>query len=486
MIQRDPLPVACREARQALDAVLDDVASSQTSQQVQHHLAECPDCSAAAGEVKNVVSALRDARPAEAPADLSARLAAIAGAEASDPLWLSRPGDGVLPSPRRALRKGALTGSAAVLACVGVLFTLGLMLAPPLPVISDPGAAADREFDLSLGIGPGAQAVNAVVASAQGGQLSPTPTIDRPGLMTSLAWSRITHDQALSMLLNSVQAQVGYVGIQRVTLSGQQGYVTADVQVAQQPGTGVSVAVLNSSGAVISSGMMPANQGDVINTLPPSAEFFRMTDGGTIAGHRAVLLEGKRADRSLVARWWLAPDLGLVLWNETFDATGQLVRSAGFTELGLTSNMPSQASQVPLQLSKAPAEVASATGAMCTGGFSCASDLAGFRLQSISSDSPHNPDVVHAVYEKDGVCVTVLQQRGRLGDIAAAKSLGVSADRSTVTWQSGGVVYTVTTNAGPSVAQVVAGELPHQEPASMHPVKRSWSGLARLVGLGPR
>lgn len=491
MIHRDSLGVECRAVRDRLNVLIDGVASDEDSARIGDHLDRCDPCREAADQLRTVVNRLKDVHPAAAaPADLSARLAAIAGGDAREPLWLAPQGDGTLPSPRRRRNRSLVTGSVALVACVGMLFGLGLLLAPSVDEVADARTTANREFDLSLGIGAGAQAVNAVMASAQGGRLSPTATIERPGVMTAMDWRVVSEARALELVLGSVDPKVGYVGFQRVTLSGDSGYVTANVRVAQQPGSALSVAVHDESGQLINSGSLPARQSDVVSTLPPSAVRFRVTSGGTIAGQPATLLEAKRDDRSLVARWWLAPELGLVLWNETFDSSGTLVRSSGFTDLQFTSQPPEGINPVPLRLSRAPAEVGTATRQMCTGGFNCASSLAGFRLLSMSSDSPVNPTVIHAVYEKDGVCVTVLQQRGRLSTAASSgqqgREFGVSADRSLVTWQSGSVVYTVTTNAGPSVAEVVAAQLPHEPAASQHPVRRSLSGLARLVGLGPR
>ena len=492
MIHRDSLAVECRAVRDGLNVLIDGAGSDQDCAWINVHLEQCDQCRGAADELRTVVSRLKDVRPpTAAPADLPARLAAIAGSDSREPLWLAPEGDGTLPSPRRRRNRTLASGSLALMACVGMLFGLGLLLAPSVDEVADAHTTANREFDLSLGIGAGAQAVNAVMASAQGGRLSPTTTIDRPGVMTAMDWRPLSESGALELVLGSVDPRVGYVGLQRVTLAGGSGYVTANVRVAQQPGSPLSVAVHDESGQLINSGVLPPRQSDVVSTLPPSAVRFRVTSGGTIAGQPATLLEAKRADRSLVARWWLAPELGLVLWNETFDASGTLVRSSGFTDLQFTSQPPDGTNPVPLQLSKAPAVVGTATRQMCTDGFNCATSLAGFRLLSVSSDSPINPTVIHAVYEKDGVCVTVLQQRGRLSTSASSdgqqgREFGVSADRSLVTWQSGSVVYTVTTNAGPSVAEQVAAQLPHEQPASMHPVRKSLSGLARLVGLGPR
>ena len=89
--------------------------------------------------------------------------------------------------------------------------------------------------------------------------------------------------------------------------------------------------------------------------------------------------------------------------------------------------------------------------------------------------------MVHAVYRRGSVCVTVLQRRGKLVE-RSQDEYGVSPDRTVITWQSGAVVYTVTTNEGPEIAQRVASELPHARPVAEDPLSRSWSGLKHLIG----
>lgn len=477
------VPAECRRARRQVDAAVDQPLSAAEGEALDAHLDACPGCADVAEQTRALVRTLRAAeRPAAAPLGLSERLAAIAGPEADAPLWLRPEGSGALPSPRRRRRRRALTGSMVLVAAAGMLFTLGLLMAPPMPEVDDARAMASLERDLTLGIGPGAQAVNAVLASAQGGRLSPTTVVQRPQLVPSMEPAPLSRDDAMAMLRSSMSASVGYEGVQRVTLAGSHDYVVADVRVAQQPGQSIAVTVLDQGGQVISAGMLPAD-GTAGGGLPRAVR-FRATEGGLVTGHPTTLLEARRPGGTMVARWWLDPGLGLVLWNETFDERGALVRSAGFTSLRLTSDVDQPTGGLPLQLSSAPARVQSPTGPMCHGGFTCADQLAGFTLVQISSDSPENPEVVHAVYARDGVCVTVLQQRGRLVQ-AAHEDYGLSPDRAVLAWQSGSVVYTVTANDAAD-AQQVAAQLPHQAPAGEGALDRSWAGLQRLVGRGPR
>lgn len=469
----------CRQARRLADEQVDHALAPADEAQLHTHLDGCDACRSHTEGLHAVVGLLRAAAlPAAAPVDLSERLSAIAGPHSDEPLWMSTTGTGTLPSVRGRRRRRALTGSVAVIAAMGMLFTLGLLAAPPMPEVSDAPVTASMEHDLTIGVGPGAQAVNVVLASAQGGRMSPTTHVERPQLMTSMDWEPLDAGQALELLGQGLDPTGAYSGVQRVTLAGTSDYVVADVRVAQTPGRPISVSVFDQQGRSINSGLLPATTGEP--ELPPAAALFRIAPGGQIAGRATVLLEAKRSDRSLVARWWIAPELGLVMWSESFDSAGRLVRSAGFTSLKLDSEGAAAQDQLPLQLSSAPA-VTTATRPMCTGGFNCADELAGFKLVQISSDSPERPSVVHAVYEKDGVCVTVLQRRGRLVH-SSAKPYGISADRQVVAWQSGAIVYTVTTNAGPSVAQQVAGGLPHDGPVGTGIGHRAWAGLNRLVG----
>jgi len=366
-----------------------------------------------------------------------------------------------------------------VLTCVGMIFTLGLLMAPPLPEVDDARSVANREHDRTIGIGPGAQAVSAVLAADRGVHLSRASRVERPQLMTAMDWRLLEPGEARTVIESASNAQVGYAGVQRVTLTGSRDHVVAQVKVAQIPGRQISMQVLDARGQVLSQGLMPSHETRV--PLPSGVTTYRQGTGGMIAGQSTVLVEALRG-RQLVARWWLAPELGLIMWNETFDSAGRLVRSAGFEQLTLSSaaSVGGQES-LPLQLSQAPDAVSSPTRAMCSHGFTCAHRLAGLPLAQITTDSATDPSVVHAVYRRGSVCVTVLQRRGKLVE-RSQDEYGVSPDRTVITWQSGAVVYTVTTNEGPEIAQRVASELPHARPVAEDPLSRSWSGLKHLIG----
>lgn len=480
MISRD-LPAACRRARDLVDQRLEGDLDATCAEELNRHLTACASCRAHQEGTESVVGLLRHCAPQCAASErLTRQLQAIAGDEARAPLWMSAQETGHLPSRRRRRQRLAVAGSMALVATVGMLFTLGLIMAPHVPVVANAPQTGHREHDLRLGIGPGAQAVNAVLASDQQSRLPRSRVIERPQLLTGMQPADISRSDAMELLEGALSPLVAYSGVQRVTLAGRRDHLVADVRVQQKPGHSVAVAVLDRSGQVISSGLLPVRT-TPLGVMPPAATTFTRVPGGVIAGHSTELLEAKRSDRSLVARWWLVPELGLVAWNETFDSAGRLVRSAGFTSLAVTSPASSgRTQQVPLQLSSAPA-VSAPTRAMCGGGFNCSARLAGFRLVQISTDSPTRPTVVHAVYARGDVWVTVMQQRGRLGSTDGA-GYGVSPDRCSLVWQSGDVVYTVTTDAGPSVGARVAADLPHHEPAGSGPISRSWAGLSRLVG----
>lgn len=444
------------------------------------HLRECEQCRQGVDHARTVKALLRSSGQTEAPRALSSRLTAIAGPQSDAPLWLKQQRSGRLPSARRHRRNQVLGGFGLVLVATVVAFGLGLMLAPPLERVQNPRVAGSQEFDYTLGQGAGAQAVNAVLSLAGGtpSSFQRTQQVERPQLLSFMQMDAMSRAEATELLRASTTAKVGYTGRQRVTLTSASDSVVAEVQVRQQPGSAIQLAVLDRNGTEIAAGALPAD-GMSGDHLPGQARLFQQGSGGTIAGQGTTLVEARSDAGVLVARWWIAPELGLVLWNETYDDRGRLVRSAGFTNLTLTSGDSTQSA--PLQLSRAPLQVQQPSSPMCSDGFNCATTLAGFRLRQISCDEESGPSVVHAVYEKDGIVVTVLQQRGLVGP-ETQPAYGLNPDRTVQVWQSGDVVYTVTTNGAPSIATQVASELPHAAPVHTDLMHRSLAGWQRLLG----
>lgn len=476
MIITDPHPSAGE-----LAAFADDTLARKRAEAVAEHLVGCAQCRddvIAQRDVRSLLSSSRsaDRRAEAAPTQLSDRLTQIAGDEASTPLWLAKSRTGRLPSPRAARRTRALSGSATVMVACAILLGLGYLVAPELPVVRDARQQASREYDLSTGQGAVASAMTAVQA-APAEALDSRDRVASPHVLNELEWRTVSVDDARALLTD--RATVGFRGEQKVMLGSGHDFVQARVRVVHRPNEPLHVNVLGAQGLVMRSGVVIDPTPSEQTLVPPGAAEFRTTTGGQIAGQSTTLIESRRHDGSLQGRWWVSEALGLVLWAEAFDPDQTLIRSGGFTSLTLTGEAESSQPVEQLQLSLAPNTVVSATRQMCGGGFSCAAEVAGLPLLQISTDSPTRPRVVHAIYGRDDVRVSVMQQigswRGDEGDC-----YGVTQDRLMSSWQSGRVVYTVTTNGGHALASQVAGELPHERPAGAGSWDRAKAGVRQL------
>ncbi|WP_203568313.1 anti-sigma factor family protein [Aestuariimicrobium ganziense] len=466
----------CTDISADFDALLDESLPDIRLDEVRAHLAECDDCSAALVQHHGLRRILAAAPEPRAPQELCQRLTTIAGESSDRPLWMAGIGRGQLDSPRTRRKVRLATGSVAVLMVSVMVFGLGLVLAPTLPTVADVDAVASLEYDLSVGSGPVAGAVSAVQATSPH-LLATTPQVDSPRLVSEIDWRVIDAHAARALLDHASEPTVGYRGVQRVVLGNGADFVVAAVEVSQPLGEPLTVTVLDRQGDPINSGLLSIRGGADQPVLPAGSVSFQQAPGGQISGVVTTVIEAHRSDGSLAARWWIAEALGLVMWSESFDTDQNVVRSAGFTSFAETSG---ESASSQLRLSLASQTVTGAHGRVCEDGFTCATDLAGLPLIELRADSAKHPMVVCALYGKGDVRVSVLMRRGHLG--AQGPGYGLSPDRSVLSWQSGTVVYAVTTNGGPGVAKAVSDELPH-EPAVRNTVwQRARMGLERLFG----
>ncbi len=470
---------SCRAVSGHLSAYTDGALNPVEHQRVQAHLDQCQECTTRLGQQQELCGLLAGASRTEASTALTDRLTSIAGGSSDAPLWLSQHCSGRLPSPRAARRKAAAVSSGTLLIACMVLLAVGLAMAPNLPVIADADSRASREYDVSTGFGAIASAITAVLA-VPADEFQASTQVSSPHVLSSTTPQPISAEQGLAMLSGTGDPSQSYAGTQRVVLGSGTDFITATVDVAQQPAGPVALRVRGRDGAVVTSGlvMQPTTTDPV---LPAGSTGFRLGAGGQICGQPVSLLEAHRADGSLVARWWISPTLHLVLWAESFDPDGHVVRSAGFTSLDVGADAAMGESWSALQLSAAPAKVTTLAGPVCGNGFSCAAHLGDLQLIELSTDSPTHPRVVHAIYGQGALRVSVVQQRGQLAQ-GQQPSYGVAAERVVHTWQSGSVVYTLTTNANPELASALVAQLPHLSPIGTGTWDRCRSGLSQLFG----
>ena len=175
----------------------------------------------------------------------------------------------------------------------------------------------------------------------------------------------------------------------------------------------------------------------------------------------------------------------MLLWQESYGDEG-LSTAAGFTSVLAVP----YADVVPRVATRfIPTSVATADAAQLTrSGWSCSDELAGLDLLEVSTDTPTDPRSVHSVYGDGLSTVSVLQRHGRLADAPA----GASWDPKLLawrhagavrwaTWQSGDIVYTVTTDGPASLLRRSVAAFPHEGPVETTTLGRVREGWSRIL-----
>lgn len=172
------MAVTCEDCHRELTAYADQALAGERREEIATHLVACADCRAELAEINQVRSLLTTCAAESAPSapcHLADRLVAIAGHEADRQLWLAPERSGCLPSPRRRRRNRVLAlGSMTTAGVLGALSGAWLM-APQLPVVSDPDAA---QISLSDEAGSGLR--RSMVSPTSSSTTSPHPMTSHP------------------------------------------------------------------------------------------------------------------------------------------------------------------------------------------------------------------------------------------------------------------------------------------------------------------
>ncbi|MDO5499526.1 MAG: zf-HC2 domain-containing protein, partial [Propionibacteriaceae bacterium] len=437
----------CPSRRRDLAELIDGALDLRERERLCEHLATCPGCREEAASLRAVRDRLRRIEPdSPASAALTDRLLSIAGEQADQPLY-ARPFDpqrpGTLPSPRRRAYRavaGAMTLTCLLLAgLVGV----GWTAAPPTRTQAvDPGPDARLEFTAALGKDP---LGNPAVAAARG-RYQPerkTRTLIGPGAPSG----PLTVDGAHELLLRAAAAQsnTAHAGTQIVQIRHLAGFWLLDAHVVSRPGRGAVVAFPEKAGprrAVI----LPVQERVGVETIAATHDLVAGA-GPLVAGRPTHVVEAHREGR-VAARWWLDAEAGLVLWEQTFDARGEVTMAAGYRSItvgrvaaprSLPPRLAPRATTANLSLNS--------TERLRGQGWWCHRQLAGLRLVQVRHDE--RDPMVHTVYGNGVVTLSVFQQRGALAGAPAGfvwdperkayRSLGMTTMYS---WQSGDRVFT--------------------------------------------
>lgn len=293
-----------------------------------------------------------------------------------------------------------------------------------------------------------------------------------------------------------------YRGEQFVSAWSGSGTVTSVVEVAHDPGHGMTMKIrgtgsdpAGASYAVDTPGQKRAPTGGLFGPSPEQLSLLRRNytvhqdAGGAVAGRDAQVVEVRRTDRSVAARFWIDTDEHLLLRRELFDGRGRIVRASAFIELDLVdvdvtgsgsgAHRPWGDELGGTELSK-----------LRTAGWNLPGSLPdGLTLYDARRGREGARGVLHLGYSDGLSAVSVFVQRGRLDEERLRGWQRVERNRRVLytqgtvqhrlTWAARGYVYTVVADAPMATTRRVVAAFPHES----HPGfwTRIADGLSRVA-----
>jgi sigma-E factor negative regulatory protein RseB len=222
------------------------------------------------------------------------------------------------------------------------------------------------------------------------------------------------------------------------------------------------------------------------------ANYVVMYAGSGSADNRSArVVEARRADGSLAARFWLDDATRLPLEREVFDSAAHVISEDVFINVRF-------ASQVSVAPASGPADpqgpwtdllTAPQLLALRADGWLVPPDLPGGLLLFTGAQASTSSGTVLDLGYSDGLSVvSVFEQHGNLASklvgwqkttVAGHVIYAAEPDQRSLTWSSRGMVYTVMADAPPQTVAAVVGSLPHDAPPGFW--KRMSRGFARLA-----
>jgi sigma-E factor negative regulatory protein RseB len=216
---------------------------------------------------------------------------------------------------------------------------------------------------------------------------------------------------------------------------------------------------------------------------------------GLAVDRTAQVVEARRADGSLAARFWLDGATKLPLEREIFDTAAHVISRDVFINVRFAKRV--SGANVP-----AGANVSADPQGLWTGPFSQARLLAlrargwlvpaqlpgGLSLFTGAETEASNGTVLDLGYSDGLSVISVFEQRGQLAaSLAGWRKTAVAGDvifvadpdQRSLTWSGRGMVYTVVADAPTQTVAAVVGALPHDKPPGFW--KRMRRGLVRLA-----
>lgn len=210
-------------------------------------------------------------------------------------------------------------------------------------------------------------------------------------------------------------------------------------------------------------------------TMRLLVEHYQLTIAGSesTAGRPAYVVEARRGDGSLAARFWLDHETGLILRREIHDRQERIIRTSAFIQLHVggspaAGRSPPATTARPWQDRLERRELA----ALRERGWTIPPTLPGeLRLVDARRAAEERP-VLHLSYSDGLFMVSLFVQRGRLATDRLGEWRKTTLEGGCVVyrrhtlprravWYGGGQVYTLVADAPPGKVRHVVAALPH-------------------------
>jgi sigma-E factor negative regulatory protein RseB len=354
---------------------------------------------------------------------------------------------------------------ATVAVAIGLLGACAILVV----LVESPGGSSGVVRRTSMALKTGLVAGQRKRASAP--VRAPEPAVTTPADRTGLR------------LMTEATAACGSVAFQGTQMSVWWGPASASASVLQvwhRPGGSILAQPSATAGDPVGESQTNpdalSDQDEAINltapllTLMRANYVLRYTGTGSVAGHAAQIVEVRRRDGSLAARFWLDTGTKLPLRRELLTTSGQMFSDDTFLSLSVGTRqlhgMPAADAQ-PWTGRLTDAHLA----ALRAQGWSLPATVpGGLTLFTSTQTSTSSGKVVELSYSDGLSVISVFVQRGELPRsmpgwrrISARGSTvyAIDPDDRSLAWSSRGFVYTVISDAPAAAVDGVVSRLPH-------------------------
>ena len=324
--------------------------------------------------------------------------------------------------------------------------------------------------------GPGAACVVTAFVNDLARDPGPTPEPRMP----------YPEQTAQALLGTAAQAseELPYEGTQFISSWGRGGSRTVLMEVAHVPGGGTLMTVIGTpadpGAKLYDEDGLPARAAslggtsDAVLRLLGRNYALAPVGYGSVAGRTATVVEARRSDGSLAARFWLDRDAGLMLRRQVFDRHGRVVRMSAFFDIQV--NRASFDMRLP-QAMPAPWEhqlSRSDLAALRAHGWTIPGRLPdGLVLVEARKKQERGGTVLHLGYSDGLSMVSLFVQRGKLdtdkfetwqrAEFAGNAVYVLGAAQERMVWAGPDQVYTLVADAPAETVRAAVAALPHDD-----------------------